>query len=126
LLSATFPKAPIDKLDIKTLVQYYPIMDLYQNDPLVYHGQLPARLAYELLSNLKIVNSEIAAKITIPYILIHGTSDKICGIRGSDGFHAATSSKEKRYEKLTGAHELLNEGSGEAVTIVVNWLKARL
>ena len=117
---------PVDKLNIATLVGYDPIRDLYQNDPLVFHGSLPARLSAEMLGQLGQVISEVAPKITLPYLLFHGNDDLICAMSGSERFHAATKSTEKRFEKISGMHETLNEGSPEAVTLVVNWLKSRL
>jgi alpha-beta hydrolase superfamily lysophospholipase len=125
IFSANLPKLQVDKLDITTLVTYMPIKDLYQNDPLVYHGGLPARLASELLSKLSTITTEVGPKITLPYLLIHGKSDKICGIEGSDSFHASTKSTDKQYERVDGMHETLNE-QGQALSVIVNWLKSKL
>jgi acylglycerol lipase len=126
VVSKNLPKLQVEKLNIDTLVDYLPIKDLYQNDPLVAHCGLPARLTYELLSKIAVVCKDVAPKISLPYLLIHGPGDGICPIAGSEEFHKNTQSKEKKFEKLKGGHETLNESSGEAVTMVVNWLKSRL
>jgi acylglycerol lipase len=120
------PKLPVDKLNISTLADYMPVLDHYQNEPLVFHGAMSARIAHEMLSAMSRVHNEIAPKITLPYILIHSSEDKICNIQGSVDFHSKSGSKDKKFEQLKGGHELMNEKSGEAVTAVVNWLKSKL
>lgn len=126
VLNSLVPKAPAEALDIGTLVKYMPIKDLYQNDPLVFHGRLPIRMAYSLLSNIQVVHEECSSKIELPYLLIHGHDDRLVPMVGSERLHAATKSKDKTFQKFQGGHELLNEFNGEALACVVNWLKARL
>jgi len=126
MLSSAFPKVKVDKLNIETLVSYMPVKDLYQNDPLVYHGNMPARLACELLTKISTVINESAPKISLPYLLFHGKSDQICAMIGSEKLFEVSKSTDKKFEKFEGMHELLNEGNPEALNCVVSWLKSRL
>jgi alpha-beta hydrolase superfamily lysophospholipase len=125
LLASSLPRLPIDKLGLAYLCKELTVVDLYKNDPLVYHGMIPARLGAEVLSFADNIKNE-APKIRIPYLLIHGTQDGLVLPAGSDQFHSLTSSTDKKYVKVEGGyHEVLNENVG-VVGDVVKYLVSRL
>ena len=125
MLSSVVPRAPIDKLKIDSLCLAPTVVDLYLNDPLVNRQPLQARLAGETLTfqdNIKTT----APKIKLPYLLFHGTKDKMVAIVGSEEFHALTSSTDKKFTRVEGGfHEVLNENP-DMVKTVVSYLVSRL
>lgn len=113
-IASLFPKAPSPGIDISTLCNDKSVVDRYMNDPLCITNESPKfRLTSEIILNsLKV--PEFSAQFPIPYLLMHGTGDKICLIDGSVNFHGKTEIAEKRFVAYDGAfHELFNEPDSE-------------
>jgi acylglycerol lipase len=126
LLSSWFPRMELDKLNNETMVTYLPIKDQYVNDPVAYHGRITARMSYEILVQLTKTLAELAPRVTLPYLLIHGGKDRISSPVVSEQFHQATKSTQKRFQKLDCMHETLNDNDPKVLALVVEWLKSRL
>ncbi|MGM0704790.1 MAG: alpha/beta hydrolase [Bacteroidota bacterium] len=94
-------------------------------DPLNYHGRVPARTGVEMLRVGRQVQTD-AARITHPYVLMHGTADAIVAPAGSARFHARSGAGDKTLHRYPGArHELFNEPERhDVMNTVVAWLDA--
>jgi alpha-beta hydrolase superfamily lysophospholipase len=80
----------------------------YTSDPLV-HDKITSRLYLGLVENAAYCLDH-ASEITIPLLVLHGTDDAICSIRGSEIFFQRSISADKSlvtYQELY--HELLHE-----------------
>jgi alpha-beta hydrolase superfamily lysophospholipase len=58
------------------------VVKAYVNDPLVFHGKTPARLAAEMLKAMQRVTAEVD-KITLPFITLQGSADKLVDPSGA-------------------------------------------
>ena len=67
-----------------------------RNDPLVFHGKTPARLAAEMLKAMLRVNAEVG-KISLPFIVVQGSEDKLVDPRGAQLLYDRASSTDKSY-----------------------------
>jgi alpha-beta hydrolase superfamily lysophospholipase len=127
ILSKIAPKMGILALDANAISKDPAVVTAYENDPLVFHGKTPARLAAEMLSAMQRVNSE-ASKITLPIILVHGSEDALADPAGSQMLYDETNSKDKTLKIYDGLyHEVFNEPERDQVLKdVANWLESHL
>ena len=99
----------------------------YATDPLVIR-KATVRWGAELLAAIDRVNAR-AAEVQVPYLLLHGTADKITHPDGSRDFHARTASADKTLKIYDGYyHELHNEPASERAKVfadAIAWLDAR-
>ncbi|MEE9439782.1 MAG: lysophospholipase, partial [Saprospiraceae bacterium] len=109
IVSFLMPWLPTVKLDSNHITKDLEQQILYKNDPLIYHGKLNARTGYEILKAIKHVQNNFGL-ISLPYIVLHGSDDKIADPNGSKLFHSMTISKEKTIKILEGLyHEMMRE-----------------
>ena len=129
-VAESFPKLPTPNIVIDTLCRDKGIVDSYVNDPLVNHGLLTARLTIELLKAVD--QAQLSAKqgkVKFPYLLMHGTDDRVCLPEGSREFHKASSSTDKTFVEYDLAyHELLNEPDHQdkALKDILDWINERV
>jgi acylglycerol lipase len=114
-------KIPAD-VDPKWISRDRAVVLAYKKDPLV-PKTITLNLAAEVLANQEAL-LEIAKKITLPALIIHGSDDRICALEGSEDLMKVISSKDKKlivYQD--GYHELFNDIDKEKVLDdVKNWL----
>jgi acylglycerol lipase len=101
------------------------VVDAYIHDPLVYLGKASARLAAELLKTILRVQAE-AGKITLPFIALQGTADKIVRPGGAQFLNDRAGSKDKTVKIYEGLyHEVFNEPEyARVLDDVESWLSA--
>ena len=123
ILSALAPKMGLLPLDANNISRDPEVVKAYVNDPLVFHGKTPARLAAELLKAMLRVTKE-ADKITLPFILLQGSEDKLVDPGGAQTLYDEASSKDKTIRIYEGLyHELFNEPErGRVLKDVETWL----
>ena len=88
------PKLPASKLDPDRVSRDPAVVRAYEQDPLVYHGMIPARSGQQLLN----VGSEVlpqAHKIECPLLVLHGSEDCVAVPAGSEALVAQVSSTDK-------------------------------
>jgi len=127
ILSRVAPKMGVIALDVNTLCREPEVVEAYVNDPLVYHGKTPARLAAELLSALRRITAE-AGKITLPFILVQGGEDSLVDPSGARMLYDKASSEDKTLKIYEGFyHEVFNEPERDIVLKdVEEWLERQM
>ncbi len=115
ILSALAPGAGALQLDAGGVSRDPEVVAAYVNDPLVYHGKLPARLVTELFSGMRRVQQR-ASEITLPLLLLHGAADSLTDPEGSRFLAARAGSADKTLTIYPGLyHEIFNEPERETV-----------
>jgi len=127
LLSAIAPKAGIIALDATGVSRDPEVVKAYVNDPLVFHGKTPSRLAAEMLVAMQRITAE-ANKITQPFITLQGTADRLVNPTDAKFLYDTASSKDKTLKTYPGLfHEVFNEPEHDVVLKdVESWLLAHL
>ena len=127
VLSAIAPKAGVLALDTSGISRDPEVVKAYINDPQVFHGKTPARLASEMLKAMLRVTAEVG-KISLPFITLQGGSDKLVDPDGTRMLYEKSSSKDKTIKIYDGLyHEVFNEPERAVVlTDVENWLTAHV
>jgi alpha-beta hydrolase superfamily lysophospholipase len=127
LLSALTPKLGIVPLDTNALSRDPKVVKAYKNDPLVFKGRTPARLAAEILKTMQHVATE-AHRIDLPFLIIQGSADKLVDPSGAQLFYDKASSVDKSIKIYNGLyHELFNEPErADVLKDVEEWLRGRM
>ena len=127
VLSKIAPKMGLISLDVNAISRDPDVVAAYVNDPLVFHGKTPARLAAELLSAILRVTAE-AGVITLPISIVHGSEDSLADPTGSQMLYDKVSSEDKTLKIYNGLyHEVFNEPERELVLKdIEDWLNSQL
>ncbi len=125
LISNLFPDLPVQRLDTRALSRDEAVVQAYQDDPLVYHGKVKARLGYELLRVGSYLTGR-AASIRLPVLLQHGTDDRIASKVGTEVLSSMLSG-DRTLKLYSGAyHEIYKDDGREAVLAdLLSWLSTQ-
>lgn len=125
LLSLLAPRAGILSLDASGISRDPQVVKAYVEDPLVFHGKTPARLAAELLKAMLRVTAELG-KISLPFITVQGSQDKLVDPGGAQMLFDGAGSKDKTIKVYEGLyHEVFNEPErAQVLKDVEDWLAA--
>lgn len=98
-----------------------------KNDPLNYHGRVPARTGAEMLRAGCTVRSEFHT-LTVPFLVIHGTADRLTSPTWSKTLYERAASTDKTLQLYEGLyHETFNEPEQEEVLSDLSaWLQTRI
>lgn len=126
VISRFFPKAPVTKVDIKSLSHLPSVIEAARKDPLSDERPAPARTGYEILRAMRRIR-ERASEISVPLLVMHGTEDYLTNPRGSKNFFKQVGSEDKTIKLYEGLyHEILNEPEREQVLKdILRWMDAR-
>jgi acylglycerol lipase len=127
ILSVLIPKAGVLALDANGVSRDPEVVRVYVNDPLVFHGKTPARLAAELLKAMRRVTAE-ADKITLPFIVVQGGEDKLVDPAAAQMLYDKAGSQDKTIKIYKGLyHEVFNEPErARVLKDIETWLAAHV
>lgn len=127
ILSALAPRLSLVAIDSSLVSRDPAVVQAYVEDPLVYHGKLPARTVTELAGAIASFPTAVQ-EITIPTLIMYGTADGLCPPEGSlmlEQRLGATDKTVKAYDGLY--HEILNEPEQDRVLDdISSWLAAHV
>jgi acylglycerol lipase len=97
----------------------------YVEDPLNFHGKLPARTVAELGDEVAGF-PELADRITVPVLIMYSTTDPIVAPSGSEMLADRIGSDDVTIRNWDGLrHEILNEPErAEVIDAMLDWLDA--
>jgi len=127
MLSTLIPRFGLVGLDANGVSRDPAVVQAYISDPLVHRGKTTARLAAEMLKAMHYVSGQ-ATKITLPIMIVQGSSDKLVDPAGAQMLYDAVSSTDKEIRIYDGFyHEVFNEPEHDKVLRdVETWLEAHL
>ena len=127
ILSVLAPKMGLLRLDDNYISRDPKVVEAYVNDPLVFHGKTTARMGVELLKAMVRVMAE-ADRISLPFIVVQGSEDKIVDPGGGQMLYDKASSEDKTIKIYDGLfHEVFNEPERARVLKDVEvWLAAHV
>ena len=96
-----------------------------ERDPLIEHGNGPARTASQLLHAIDRIQSHMS-QIDVPVLALHGTADRITPPAGSAQLVARAHNPDRTLHTYPGVyHDLLHEPESAQITNdIVQWLNA--
>lgn len=126
IVASLLPWMPSVKLDVNLISRDANEVKKYIDDPLIYHGATNAKTGYEFLKAMSYVQSNFS-KFEYPFLVMHGSEDKITDPKGSQMLYDGSSSKDKTIKIFEGLyHETMREPEKEMFfESVTSWLKTR-
>nr|DAD44623.1 TPA_asm: hypothetical protein HUJ06_002853 [Nelumbo nucifera] len=96
-------------------------------DPLVYTGPIRVRTGHEILRISSYLMQNIKS-VTVPFLVLHGTADKVTDPLASQDLYNNAASKFKDIKLYDGfLHDLLFEPEREEITgDIINWMEKKL
>ena len=82
VLGVVAPGLPVQELDFNAISRDPAVVAAYNNDPLVYHGKVPAGIGRALLQVGETMPQRAPA-LTAPLLVVHGTGDRLIPVEGS-------------------------------------------
>lgn len=97
------------------------------SDPLVFTGSIRVRTGYEIL-RISYHLQQNLNRITVPFLVLHGTADTVTDPVASKILHQKASSSDKTIKLYDGfLHDLLFEPEKEEIiSHIIEWLSSRL
>ncbi len=127
VLGTVLPGAPVSKVDPRLVSRDPTVVNAYIADPLNHHGPIPAGFARDMIVHVESLARDVR-QITLPTLLMWGTSDRLCPPSGSELVAANIGSEDLTVERYAGLfHEIMNEPERDQVLDdLVGWLGAHL
>jgi acylglycerol lipase len=127
IISRVMPKMGVLALDDAGISRDPAVVQAYRDDPLVFQGKTPARLGAEMLGAMQRV-TDAAGTITLPFIVVQGTGDKLVAPAGAQMLYDTAGSADKTLKLYDGLyHEVHNEPERDVMFADVEaWLDAHL
>jgi acylglycerol lipase len=122
LMSRIAPRFALDnEVDAATVSRIPEVVQAYRNDPLV-HRKISSRL-YAEWRRAADENLARASEISLPFLILAGTDDKLIDPAGSEALHAKTPGKSELRMLEGRYHEPFNDlGSDEVLAVIAEWL----
>lgn len=126
-LGLLMPGLPVQELDFTAISRDPAVVAAYQNDPLVYHGKVPAGIGRALLGVGETMPQRAPA-LTAPLLVAHGADDRLIPVDGSRRLVECVGSSDVELKIYPGLyHEIFNEPERDQVLDdVVSWITQRL
>ncbi|XP_032996939.1 monoglyceride lipase isoform X4 [Lacerta agilis] len=83
-------------------------VDSYTTDPLVYHGGMKVSFVIQLLNAIAKIERALP-KLTLPMLVLHGSPDKLCDIKGSYLLMDTAPSQDKTLKVYDEAYHALHK-----------------
>ena len=122
LMSRIAPRLALDnEVDAGTVSRIPEVVTAYRSDPLV-HRKISSRL-YSEWRRAAEDNLQNAADLTLPFLILAGTDDRLIDPAGSQELHARTPGKSELRMLEGRYHEPFNDlGSDEVFAAIAEWL----
>lgn len=126
LLARWAPTLGVVALEGEAISRDADVVQRYFDDPLVYNGKIPARLAAELFDAMTVLRDH-AHEITTPLLVMHGSADRLTAPQGGELLVERAASAHKKFWLVPDAyHELFNEpDQAAAIAAMCDWYSAQ-
>jgi alpha-beta hydrolase superfamily lysophospholipase len=127
ILGSVAPGLPVQELDVDAISRDPAVVAAYNDDPLVYHGKVPAGIARALLQVADTMPQRAPA-LTAPLLVVHGSDDRLIPVAGSHRLVECVGSTDVELKVYPGLyHEVFNEPErDQVISEVVSWMTERL
>ena len=127
ILGVVAPGLPVQELELSAISRDPAVVEAYNNDPLVYHGRVPAGLGRALLQVGETMPQR-APSLSAPLLVVHGAADRLIPVDGSQRLVECVGSTDVELKIYPGLyHEVFNEPErAQVLDDVVSWITARL
>ena len=127
VLGVLTPGLPVQELDVEAISRDPAVVAAYNDDPLVYHGKVPAGVGRALLQVGETMPQRAPA-LTAPLLVVPGDADRLIPVDGSRRLVECVGSTDVELKVYPGLyHEVFNEPErAQVLGDVVSWILKRL
>lgn len=129
VLNLVLPNLSLGSIDPSAVSRNKKEMESYTSDPLVYHGGMKVSFVIQLMNAITRIERALP-KLTLPILVLHGSSDKLCDIKGSYLLMDTVQSQDKTlkvYEEAYHAlHKELPEVTTSVFTEILTWVSQKV
>lgn len=125
VLNLVLPNLTLGSIDPNVVSRNKKEVDSYTTDPLVYHGGLRVSFVVQLMNAIAKIE-RCLSKLTLPMLVLHGTPDKLCDIKGSHLLMDTAPSQDKTIKVYDEAYHALHKELPEVTSSVFKEIKSWL
>jgi len=127
IVGTLLPRARVLKIDATAISRDPEEIKKYLEDPLVSNEKMYAASGYQLIKQMKNIRSKFS-ELQLPFIILHGSDDKLAEIEGSKLLYNESQSTDKTFVPLENhKHEITRDlGKEKVLNTILNWMNDRL
>ncbi|XP_026357280.2 monoglyceride lipase isoform X4 [Ursus arctos] len=128
VLNLVLPNMSLGPIDSSVLSRNKTEVDLYNSDPLICHAGLKVCFGNQLLNAVTRVERALP-KLTLPFLLLQGSADRLCDSKGAYLLMESAKSQDKTLKIYEGAYHVLHKELPEVTNSVFReinmWISQR-
>ncbi|XP_070216395.1 monoglyceride lipase isoform X2 [Bos mutus] len=117
VLNLVLPNMSLGRIDSSVLSRNKTEVDIYNTDPLVCRAGLKVCFGNQLLNAVSRVERALP-KLTLPFLLLQGSADRLCNSRGAYLLMESARSQDKTLKIYEGAYHILHKELPEVTSSV--------
>ncbi|XP_030705086.1 monoglyceride lipase isoform X1 [Lagenorhynchus albirostris] len=117
VLNLVLPNVSLGRIDSSTLSRNKTEVDIYNTDPLICRAGLKVCFGTQLLNAVSRVERALP-KLTLPFLLLQGSADRLCDSRGAYLLMESAKSQDKTLKIYEGAYHILHKELPEVTSSV--------
>ncbi|XP_070319582.1 monoglyceride lipase isoform X4 [Odocoileus virginianus] len=117
VLNLVLPNMSLGRIDSSVLSRNKTEVDIYNADPLVCRAGLKVCFGVQLLNAVSRVERALP-KLTLPFLLLQGSADRLCDSRGAYLLMESAKSQDKTLKIYEGAYHILHKELPEVTSSV--------
>lgn len=128
VLNLVLPNMSLGPIDSSVLSRNKTEVDLYNTDPLICRAGLKVCFGIQLLNAVSRVERALS-KLTVPFLLLQGSADRLCDSKGAYLLMESAKSQDKTLKIYEGAYHVLHKELPEVTNSVFHeinmWISQR-
>lgn len=129
VLNLVLPNMSLGRIDSSVLSRNKSEVDLYDSDPLICRAGLKVCFGIQLLNAVSRVERAMP-KLTLPFLLLQGSADRLCDSKGAYLLMESSRSQDKTLKMYEGAYHVLHKELPEITNSVLHeintWFSHRI
>uniref|UniRef100_A0A8C8YNV4 Monoglyceride lipase n=1 Tax=Prolemur simus TaxID=1328070 RepID=A0A8C8YNV4_PROSS len=128
VLNLVLPNLSLGPIDSSVLSRNKAEVDVYNSDPLICRAGLKVCFGIQLLNAVARVERAVP-KVTLPFLLLQGSADRLCDTKGAYLLMESAKSQDKTLKIYEGAYHMLHRELPEVTSSVIHeinmWVSQR-
>lgn len=129
VLNLVLPNMSLGRIDSSVLSRNKSEVDLYDSDPLICRAGVKVCFGIQLLNAVSRVERAMP-KLTLPFLLLQGSADRLCDSKGAYLLMESSRSQDKTLKMYEGAYHVLHKELPEVTNSVLHeintWVSHRI
>ncbi|OBS67035.1 hypothetical protein A6R68_04431 [Neotoma lepida] len=128
VLNLVLPNMSLGRIDSSVLSRNKSEVDIYDSDPLICRAGVKVCFGIQLLNAVSRVERAMP-KLTLPFLLLQGSADRLCDSKGAYLLMESSRSQDKTLKMYEGAYHVLHKELPDVTNSVLHeintWISHR-